>query len=485
MAESFPRQIRLEMADRPSETVSGLLVTVVAKANEIGFFETLSEGLDLKMKVCTYSHRNKIQTIVAGLAVGCRHVAEMQTKLVPDMAAAGLFEMARFPDQAQINAFLRRCGPEQVAHLGRAHQRLLLANSTAAERAKWLPLADGRRVLPVDLDQTPLVTRSKRASGTAAGYFGRKRGNVGYKKSVAILGADIREVLWLRLEPGNTHGQEAVPVVLQQLAALSEAKGLKAGEVLLRGDSQYGSTGVLRQVRAAGHHYLLKGYTPETAKHLANNLPVTAVWTYRGQDSNGSWLWLTDAGEVELRGHDDPADMPAVRSRAVLLVRVGQRVHRKRGRGSPQTWAETAVSYEHYLTDLGAEVLPVEMVLDVYNARETVESFFRAEQDAFGAQYLRTHKGDGEGAFLWLLASTVNLLRWLQRTTFAQTPLEDVGLTKLVTQAMRIAATVVRTAQAWIIILPGKARLIRQLVNAWYQRAWQLPLPLGLDGQSP
>ena len=337
----------------------------------------------------------------------------------------------------------------------------------------------------MDLDQTPLVTRGKRATGVAAGYFGRKRGNVGYKKSVAILGGGVKEVLWLRLEPGNTHGQEAVPIVVQQLAALAEAKGLGASELLLRGDSQYGSTLVLRQVQAAGHHYLLKGYTPETAKHLADNLPVTAVWTHRGQDSNASQLWLTDAGEVELRGHDDPTDLPPVRSRAVLLLRVGLRTHRKRGRGSPQTWTEKVLSYEHYLTDLGAEALSAAAVLDVYNARETVESFFRAEQDAFGAQYLRTHKGEGEAAFLWLLASTVNLLRWLQQTTFARTPLEDVGLTKLVTQSMRIAATVMRTAQAWIIILPETARLVCQLVHDWCQRAWQLPLPLSFVSNSP
>ena len=485
MVADFAKEIRLESAERPSETVSGLLVTVVQKACEIGFFQTLSEGLGLKMKVCTYSHRNKIESIVAGLVVGCQHTAQMQTKLVPDTVAAGLFGMARFPDQAQVNAFLRRCGPEQVAHLASAHQRLLLDHSRVGERGEWLALAPGWAVLPVDLDQTPLVTRSKRASGTAPGYFGRKRGNVGYKKSVALLGGGVKEVLWLRLEPGNSHGQEAIPEVLQQLATLGAGKGLAADAFLLRGDSQYGSTGVLRQVQAAGHHYLVKGYTPNTARALADGLVPETVWAYAGQDSNGSHLWLADAGEVTLAGHDDPAGLAPVRSRAVLLVRVAFRHHHKRGRGSPLTRVEKVVAYEHYLTDLGAEVLPAAGVLGLYNGRETEESFFRAEQDAFGAQYLRTHEGEGEAVFLWLLASTVNLLRWLQGSTFAGTALERAGLTKLVTQAMNIAATVVQTAQAWIVILPQTARLVRQLVGQWGQRAYQLPLPLTFAGHSP
>jgi hypothetical protein len=485
MAPEFPSEIRLEMADRPNETVSGLLVTVVEKAREIAFFERLSEGLNLKMKVYIYSHRNKIETIVAGLAVGCRHIAEMQTKLVPDTVAAGLFGMARFPDQAQINAFLRRCGPEQVAHFGCVHQQLLLAHSMAADRSKWMSLADGRVVLPVDLDQTSLVTRSKRATGVAAGYFGRKRGNVGYKKSVALLRGAVREVLWLRLEPGNTHGQEAVPAVLEQLALLMKEKGLRADEILVRGDSLYGGLPSVRPLQQAGHHYVLKGYTPNTAKALAQSLPPTAVWHYQGLDSNGSQLWVTDAGEVELRGHDDPADMAPVRTRAVLLVRAGFRTRRKSGRGSHEKVVERVVSHEHYLTDLGPEALPAGAVLDVYNCRETEESFFRTEQDAFGAQYLRTHKGEGEAAFLWLLASTVNLLRWVQQSIFVGTPLEQAGLTKLVTQAMRIGATVVRTARAWTIILPATARIVRELVNPWSQRATQLPLPFDLAVNSP
>ncbi len=465
-----------ETGDRQNETMSGLLVPVIQKAQEIEFFETLTRGLVLKMKVVVYTHQNKIETIVAGLAVGCEHIAQMQTKLVPDTVAAGLFGMERFPDQAQINAFLRRFDDKAVAHLGQAHQSLLLKHSQAGDRTKWLVLAEGQRVLPVDLDQTPLVTRSARATGTAKGHFGRKRGNVGYKKSVALLGGEVKEVLWLHLEPGNTHGQEAVPEVLRQVATLSKALGVRADEILLRADAQYGALDRVREYQAAGHHYVVKGYTPLTAKKLVEQLPESAVWTVRGQDSNGSEVSMLDLGVVELRSDHDKAEVPSVRTRVVLLRRVGTRIHRKRGKGSPDVVTQEVVSYEHYLTDYDATVLSAEGVIELYNGRETEESFFRGEQDGFGAQYLRTSKGEGEAAFLWLLASTVNLLRWVQNTTFAGTELQKVGLSKLVHQVMRIPATIVRTATAWIIILPAMARLVRQLVNIWLERYLQLPL---------
>jgi hypothetical protein len=481
--EDRDMETRLEIGERTSETMHGLLMMVAQKASEVQFFDILAKRLNLKMKSVRYTHQNKIETIVAGLAVGCRHISEIQTKLAPDTVAAGFFGMARFPDQSQINTFLRACGPEQVDHLEWAHQALLEANSVAGERSRWLVLADSRRVLPVDLDQMPIATRSKRATGTGKGYFGRKRGNIGYKESVALLGGGVREVLWLRLEPGNTHGQDAVSIVLDRLAALGKALLIAPEEIMGRGDSQYGSVGVIRQFQALGMHYLFKGYTPRTAKRLAEELPETVVWHYLGIDSNGSQVWVADAGEQELRGKDDGQELPPVKTRVVLQVRVAWRLHKKHGRGVPNQVPRKVVTYEHYVTDLPPEALPLVSgepvtVLDVYNGRETEESLFRSEQDALGVHYLRTYKMEGEVAFLWLLASTVNLLRWTQCSKFAGTKVEGVGLTKLVTQVMQIPATIIRTTQALIIGLPESLRLARHLANVWMERELQLPLPL-------
>jgi DDE family transposase len=486
MDVSFPGDLRIESAPRPTETMAGLLVSVVAKAREVRFFETLTDGLALKMKAVVYSQQNKIETIAASVAVGCRHIAEIQHRLVPDRAAAQLFGMARFPDQAQINLFLRACGPEQVTHLAEAHATLLRANSRADDRTQWWSTPHGQRFLVVDLDQTPIVTRGTTATGATRGHFGRKRGQVGYKKSLALLGGGVQEILWQQLGPGKEHGQDAVPTAMAALQQLVVAKGIAPGEILWRADSQYGSTGVLRQFQAAGQHYLVKGYTPRTAQALAAALPATAVWTHLGRDSYGSQLWVTDAGEQALAGHDDPPDLPPVRTRVVLVVRVRWFERRKRGKGAPDTVREKEISYEHYLTDLPAAALTPAEVIGAYNGRESEEGFFQTEQATFGAAYLRTRHKDGEEAFLWIMASTINLLRWVQHTTFAQTPIEDLGLHQLVTTVICIPATLVRMAHAWLVRLPEIAWVTRQLAHARLTTfALQYPLPLLYAGHSP
>lgn len=478
MQEPLPSEVQFVGNDDPSRTTAGLLVTVVQKAQEVGFFETLLDGLHVKMKQVVYSHRNKLETLVASMMVGARHISAIQARLVPDTAAAALFGMARFPDQAQVNAFLHAMGPEQVAHLERAHLTLLGRHSRARQREQWVVLPDGRQVLPVDLDQTYLVTRSARAEGAARGYFGRKRGQSGYKKSLALLGGGVQEVLWQRLEPGNEHGQTAVPPLLERLRVLLTGWGIPPEEVLVRGDSEYGSTGCLRQYQAAGVQYVVSGYSPNTAHALVERLGEQVVWQEVGTDSNGAQVWVADAGEQELTGHDDPPGLAPVRTRVVLVRRKSERTRHKHGLGAPGTVTETVVSYEHYCTGLAARAATALQVLKLYDARSTEESFFRAEQDGFGAQYLRTHHRDGQGAFLWLLASAVNLLRWTQHSTLAHTPLEQVGLTRLVTEAMQVPATVVRTTERVIVILPTLARLVRQLVACWEGPTQQLRLPL-------
>jgi len=417
-------EIEVRTGARPGETQSGLLVLVAQQADRFQFFETLTNGLQVPMKVYRYTARHKIQTLVASVLVGCRHIAEVQTKLVPDTAAAGLFGLPRFPDQSQLNEFLRALGPDQVRQLAAAHQRLLERHSRAGERTAWAVLPTGARVLPVDLDQTYLATRGTQAQRAARGYFGRKRSAFGYHKSVAYVGGGIKEILFTALEPGNTHAQEAVPPILTRLAALAQARGFALDAVLVRGDSQYGSVGVVRQLQASRVHYLVKGYGTQTTRHLVDTLPASTVWQDRGTDSYGSHCWVAEGGVQELHAHDDRAATPALRTRVVLLARVSWRTRRKRGHGAPGKVREKVVSHEHYLTDLPTDVLSADGVIDWYNGRETEESFFRAEQDSFGAQYLRTRHFYGQAAFLWLLASTVNVLRWVQHTQFAGTPLE-------------------------------------------------------------
>ena len=76
------------------------------------------------MKKVKYSVLNKLQTLICSIIVGCRYTSDINDILVPDVVAAGMFEIDRFPDQSQINEVLRRMTFENVEELRQVHQTL-------------------------------------------------------------------------------------------------------------------------------------------------------------------------------------------------------------------------------------------------------------------------------------------------------------------------------------------------------------------------
>ena len=220
----YPGELRLATAERPTETQSGLLLALVREARELRFFETLAEGLDLKMNVVTYSHQQKLATLVAGLVQGTRHIAELQSRVVPDTVAAGLVGLARFPDQSQINALLRAMGPAQVEHLERAHQRLRRAHSLAGDRARWWGLESGPRLLAgrpgPDLSGDPEWPRRR---GPSAGTSGASAGSAATRKVWRCWAAASGRCSGSGSKRATPMLEAAVPAGLAALADLAAA----------------------------------------------------------------------------------------------------------------------------------------------------------------------------------------------------------------------------------------------------------------------
>jgi hypothetical protein len=168
-----------EAAEEQVEEVSVFLMMILEYANDIGLWGILSK-VQVKMKGVLYSPLNKAQTIIASLVAGCPHTKAINEQLGQEKAAANYLGMARFPEQSQINRYLKRFTANNVEELGQAHADLFVRQSQA-RRAK------GQIV--VDIDQCGLVANGKSYEWSRKGYFPRKRGEQGYQVSMAYIGA--------------------------------------------------------------------------------------------------------------------------------------------------------------------------------------------------------------------------------------------------------------------------------------------------------
>jgi hypothetical protein len=339
-------------------------------------------------------------------------------------------------------------------------------HSRARARCRWLKLANGQQFLVADLDQRALAVRGKQFELAKPGYFGRKRGRRGYQLSALFLGGAISELVDEYLDPGDVPIGNRVNDLLTSLKWLCQRLKISPEQVIVRGDAQLGTAAIIAQVQAAGFHYLFKGLSAQRAKNLLKQARDT-FWRVK-PGAEDEVRWMSDLGEIEHLDQSLSGRGARIRARTLVMTRVSPPrlpkpgTHCKRVR-DPQP----VVKHDYYLTDLTSRQLPVAEVLPTYDDRATIERYFYDEQYALGAQQVRTKHFEGEALFQFVVATTNNLLRWLQHRVFRQTELERIGLGRLIRQAMQIPARIFRRGETWIVEMPRQHHLVRLLEQSW------------------
>jgi hypothetical protein len=456
-------------------TSHGLLLAAHDFATRVGFFKAIDTHLSLTMKTRDYSWQDKLATLWASILVGCDHTVRINDALgAHERAAAALFGLDRFPDQSQINRLLHAFTPEHVTSWRELHLRLLATHSRARRRRLWSRLADRRKVLFLDLDQRGLTVSSNRFQLAAKGYFARKRSRSGYQLALAFFGGPFGEVLDEYLDPGNTPAAARLDDRLDSALAFCRRTRVRPDQVVVRGDAQYGTPEIIKKPEARGFHFLFKGYSSARARALFARQSDSALFLQIPNGATREPAFIRDLGALEHRHGKKRAPEHAVTARTLLLVRqVWVRASRRAG---PKERAERKASgtdrrleqrLDYFLTSLDEHQIPAERVLETYHGRSTIERYFYDEAYGLGARQVRTHHVAGEAVFQFLVATTNNLLRWMKHSLFKDTPVERMGICRLVHCAMQIPAKIVRRGREILVKLPARHHLVRALANTW------------------
>lgn len=479
MSKSTQR-IRVETRDiELTNSQHGLLAVAYVVCKRWGFFEGLTQ-LAAPMKQVDYSWSDKITALWASIVIGCQHTVDINDALGShERALARLFgftKTLRFPDQSGISRALKAATPAHVADYRRQHERLLHARTHARARHRWLRLSSSCRLLVVDIDQRGVVVHGKQFELAERGFFGRKRGRRGYQLSLCYLGGAVGEVLDEFFDPGSTPAGRRVPEMLSAIARLCEALSIEPAQVLIRADAAYGTPAIIAQIQAYGFHFLLKNLSTARAHALLKRVGDDAVFRRVKPTSDNEPKWMTDLGVIE---HEDRSQ-GAERGTSVLartLVGVSTRSLAHTGvRPGPTTRARRAASgqthrretcVEAYLTSLPAEQLSLDRVLEVYDARTSIEHYFYDETYALGARQVRSHVHAGGALFQWLVATTSNLLKWMQRRVLHRTPFAAFGLTQLAQRVFHIPALLEWQGRELLVLLPMLHHLVRRSAAAW------------------
>ncbi|MBT9162361.1 MAG: hypothetical protein DDT27_00919 [Dehalococcoidia bacterium] len=222
--------------------------------------------------------------------------------------------------------------------------------------------------------------------------------------------------------------------------------------ILIRGDAGFGSIGSITLLLDLGYDFLLKGYSPHTARNLAQGI------------AENEWIPFNPATSVAELG---PIRLPECRYPARTVL------------GRTKTLRPESCQYFHLVTTIPERVKDPIALLKLYNARQTIEAFIKTEKNVLNLKHFRVRNFYGIEFTLMLGLLAHNFVNWARREIFAGTPLARMGIREFVEQAMRVPARAeLLGMDTFITVFPETSLYAQALVQAIERKSSaQLALP--------
>lgn len=270
------------------------------------------------------------------------------------------------------------------------------------------------------------------------------------------------EVIAHLLDPGNVPPRSRFYDLYYQVL-----DNLDGAEIILlfRFDGGITSGEIIEFLIDEGQLVISKGNNSRTSRRLARRA------------NNDAWEWVSPNQQANDLGW---IKIPHCRHRVRVIVL--------------RTFRCDKVVYSHLILNIPAEVLSVKEAVDLYNARQTVESMIKESRRVLWIGHLRTGHYWGLQAFVAFGFLAHNLLTWFQRDVFGNTGLGDLGLKRFVQDFMRLPAQVQkvgRTIRIKLLVAHADARALVTAIASINARKFgrQLGLPLiwghGFRGAKP
>jgi len=454
-----------EIGEEEERVTPALLIPLEMYAQEIGFFDHLRH-LHLDMKAVKHTVRDKGVTQILNIAIGSAYNKDIDTELRPDRQAANAVGQEQFPDQSGINRFLRRFTPVEIDDLRLIHGVTLRQYGEARHAEVLIVDLDGFGLLAkgkggLDFREFDFVFRGRGHVFARKGYFAHYPGKEGYHVFIAYTG-QYGEVIAHLLDPGNVSPRSRFYDLYYQV--LENLDGTKA-RLLFRFDGGITSGEIIEFLMDEEQLFISKGNNSRTSRRLAR------------QANNATWEWVSPNQQANDLGW---IKVPNCRHRVRVIVL--------------RTFRPDKVVYSHLVLNIPAEVLSVKEAVDLYNARQTVESMIKESRRVLWIGHLRTSHYWGLQAFVTFGFLAHNLLTWFQRDVFGDTGLGDLGLKRFVQDFMRLPARVRqvgRTIRIKLLVAHADARALVAAIASINAKKFgrQLGLPLiwgpGFRGAQP
>ena len=219
--------------------------------------------VQLDMKSVKYTPQDKLMQVFVSILGGCRHLAEINTRLVPDLALAQAWGWERFADQSVLSRTLDELTESNICQLRQASTMIWRLNSRTQ-------VHDWRGFLWLDFDLSGLPC-SKNSEKAKKGYFsGRK--NLRGRQLARVSATQYCETLWSELYAGNRHTITCLEPAVLATESLLELTKAQRERIIWRLDGGSGSDQKVRWLLARDYQLVAKGYSNVRAHKWAKQV---------------------------------------------------------------------------------------------------------------------------------------------------------------------------------------------------------------------
>jgi hypothetical protein len=304
------------------------LVPVMALAERTGLSDLLAQMVHIatpRIKSGSANPAPKLATLIAGMCAGADCIDDIDVLRSGGMKT--LFDVVYAP--STIGTLLREFT------FGHARQlESVLAGHLArlCERVDLLPGADVRAFVDIDSLLRPVYGHAKQ--GASYGHTkiaGKQVLRKGLSPLATTISTDLAApvIAGMRLRAGKSNSGKGAGRMVAQAIATARAAGI-TGQILVRGDSAYGTRAVIGAARRAGAQFSLV-LTKNTAVQKAIDAIPEDGWTpvrYPGavQDPD-TGVWISDAEVAEISYTAFASTKDAITAR-LIVRRVKDARHR-------------------------------------------------------------------------------------------------------------------------------------------------------------
>jgi hypothetical protein len=350
------------------------------------------------MKTYDHTAHEKLQDVLVAIMAGCRSLAQVNTRLRPEIALARAWHRSAFAEQSNLSRTLDALSADHIDQM-RAGNLGLLQRHSQLRTHNW------EQRLIMDVDPTSLLT-SKRAEGSRKGWVSGHR-NKYCRHVLRFTLAGYHESLLSVAYPGNRHGYEHFKPALKQLLGQWSWTRDQCQQIIIRSDAEQGTDANVSYVLWLGFQVLMKGYSGRRTQAWVKHTPEAA--------------WQADPNNVERWAAPTPVRLRLGRCMDSYLLR----------------WLNAKRQFTH-ATLLTTLPYPVFDQWDLYDGRGVTEVEIRSDKSGLKLHQRRKHRLNAQEAWIILTDIAHNLLAWLGPWMLAGSAFEAFGPKRLVHDLLNI-----------------------------------------------